>query len=299
MTIIVVIILFGYGCSEIGLAGDAGQDQAEDEDSDRVPGPCPEGMAYVPAGQFVMGEDSTEHDTRPKHIVTISAYCIDVLQATNARWQACVSAGACSAPLWASSLSREDYYGNPDYDNYPVMLMDWNQARAYCEWLGKRLATEAEWEKAGKGGCELAGSPDACDPGDERIYPWGNEPPTSELANFCPECCESPPCPDTCEACADTIEVGTRPLGASPYGLLDMLGNVAEWMWDVYGEDYYSTGGPPWIDPTGPPDDGTETRRVIKGGYTSNPYSLAHRRGFDYDERAHGLGLRCASDPAD
>jgi sulfatase modifying factor 1 len=298
--------LSGCGCSGTELIGDAGFDTPEiDRDRDAEPGgPCPPGMAFVPAGEFVMGQDEcpeTLWDARPQHVVTMSAYCIDILQVTNAQWRECVSAGACVVPYWTSGFSGEEYYGSPDHENHPVTSVDWNEARDYCRWKGKRLPTEAEWEKAGKGGCELAGNPGECDPEDVRTYAWGDEPPSDELANFCPECCDHPRPEESprCEGCVYTIEVGARPLGASPYGLMDMHGSVFERVWDVYAIDYYSTGGPPWIDPTGPPDDGTETERVIKGGAPSKPYhSLAVRQGYPYDMHSHGIGLRCACDPA-
>jgi formylglycine-generating enzyme required for sulfatase activity len=191
----------------------------------------------IPAGEFVMGSPDGEgaDDERPQHTVYLDAYYIDKYEVTNARYQACVDAGACDAPQESSSSTRGSYFGNPEYADYPVVKVTWFQAEAFCAWEGRRLPTEAEWEKAARGT-------------DGRKYPWGNEPPTMELCNFN-------------NNVDDTTPVGQYPKGASPYGVMDMAGNVWEWVNDWYGEDYYSQS--PSANPPGPE---TGEYRVVRGG---------------------------------
>jgi eukaryotic-like serine/threonine-protein kinase len=205
----------------------------------------------IPAGTFQMGCDannpaengcSANWQARelPLHSVYLDGYYIDKYEVTNARYKACVDAGGCTAPQNVNSYTRTPYYGNATYANYPAINVDWHQANAFCAWAGKRLPTEAEWEKAARG------------PSDTRKYPWGNADATCSLANYWGQ---SGGC------VGDTSEVGSYPAGASPYGVMDMAGNVWEWVNDWYKKDYYSDS--PGSNPSGP---ATGDYRVLRGG---------------------------------
>jgi serine/threonine-protein kinase len=221
-------------------------------------------MVYVPKGTFWMGSTDLEiddvltacsdcqrewyEDEKPRHEVYVDAFWIDRTEVTNAQYEKCVDAGSCTAPSNSSSYTREKYYGEPEFEDYPVIWVYWAQAQAYCAWAGRRLPTEAEWEKAARGT-------------DGRIYLWGSGFYGSRL-NFC-----DVNCPfdykdaDSDDGYADTAPVGSYLAGASPYGALDMAGNVWEWVADWYDAGYYA--GSPAENPSGP-DSGEY--RVLRGG---------------------------------
>jgi hypothetical protein len=120
-------------------------------------------LLYVPAGEFTMGSENGEDDEKPVHTVYLDAFWIDQTEVTNKQYQACVDAGTCEPPSDTSSYTHPGYYGNPEFDNYPVVYVNWDKANRYCEvWTGGDLPTEAQWEKAARGT-------------DERTYPWGND----------------------------------------------------------------------------------------------------------------------------
>jgi formylglycine-generating enzyme required for sulfatase activity len=175
-------------------------------------------------------------DELPLHSVTLDAYFIEKYEVTNIRYQECVNAEGCTPPQSQQSVTRPTYYTDLAYANFPVINVTWSQAVAYCSWAGKRLPTEAEWEKAARSGS------------DTRKYPWGNTTPTCSEANF--------------EGCVgDTTQVGTHPTGASVYGVEDMAGNVREWISDWYSANYYATS--PGANPQGP---ASGTEKVLRGG---------------------------------
>lgn len=196
---------------------------------------------YIPAGTFQMGgvDQKAAADEKPVHQVTMDAFWIDKVEVTNAMYNLCMQQGGCTQlPFNLNSKTRQTYFNDPQYANYPVVYVSWAQADTYCKWAGRRLPTEAEWEYAARGN-------------DTRVYPWGDQRPTSTFANFNANV-------------GDTTEVGSFPSGASAFGVLDMAGNVAEWVHDYYQSDYYSSANN--NNPTGPLTRTKYFNRVVRGG---------------------------------
>jgi formylglycine-generating enzyme required for sulfatase activity len=266
---------------------DVSTDVVDDGPSDEAHadgGPCPEGMVFVPAGEFVMGSDPDEGHARerPEHTVTLSAYCIDSTEVTRREYVRCVEDGACVYD--ATQVQPE-----PDM---PAWRLTWTQSETLCAWGAKRLPTEAEWEKAARGGCDVV-APSTCGPEDERRYPWGDEPePTPETANLCYRG------DGLCGFYAELDVVGTRAADVSPYGAHDMLGNVAEWVADWFGADAYESCVEGCVDPSGP---ASGEERTLRGGSVELPAdrsSVAVRGGIPPDDDPHGfVGVRCAYTP--
>lgn len=236
-----------------------------------------EDMVYVAEGEFWMGCDP-EHNDRitcpsielPLHIVHLDAYMIDKTEVTNVEYAKCVAAGDCYSPGSNASWTRSSYFDNPLYEGYPVVVVTWNNASNYCSWLGKRLPTEAEWEKAARGKSPIA-------------YPWGDISPTCELANG----------QINYHKCiSDTNKVGSYPLGVSPYGVSDLAGNVWEWVYDWWSDTYYSS-MTSFINPTGPE---TGVEKIIRGGCFDTSSSLrtsTRRKGGIPETTDYHYGFRC------
>ncbi|HSJ58248.1 MAG TPA: SUMF1/EgtB/PvdO family nonheme iron enzyme, partial [Anaerolineae bacterium] len=231
-----------------------------------------DGMAQrcVPAGAFVMGaveEDrAADADEKPAHEVWLDAFWIDETEITNLQFARCVAAGACQRQVEAAhSQTRPSYYGNPEYDDYPVLIYYAEDAEAYCRWAGRRLPTEAEWEKAARGT-------------DARTFPWGEELGCARASHA------------GCDA--DTSPAGSRLDGASAYGALDMAGNVWEWVSDWYDAEFYARS--PRRNPQGPERGQEHVARG--GGWKGLPEHLRTT------QRAEGIshwfdgqiGFRCA-----
>ncbi len=230
---------------------------------------CPDGAVYVPGGTFVMGSPEGEGapDEHPSRQVTLGAYCVDRTEATIDAYTACVTAGACSPAR-----------GTQTQGDVPASGVDWEQAVSYCRFQGGRLPTEAEWELAARGT-------------DGRRFPWGNEAPAGcDRADWTPD--------GTAQSChgVGPSSVGSHPSNASPYGALDMAGNVWEWTADWYAPAY-----PAGVarDPAGPAEG---SARVTRGGGWNNDQvdrmratwrEGQHPAFHDYDQ-----GVRCAYDSA-
>ena len=196
-------------------------------------------QVYIPAGIFHMGGMDVRRAPNeiPDHDVQLDAYWMDQLEVTNAMFALCISSGGCTPPQSFRSQRRADYFNNPEFKDYPVVYVTWGQAKTYCEWADRRLPTEAEWERAARGD-------------DFRTFPWGENKADGNLTNFN-------------MLVGDTSRVGTYPAGASPFGVLDMAGNVAEWVNDFYSFDYSVSRNV--VNPTGP-ETSSSFNRVVRGG---------------------------------
>ena len=224
-------------------------------------------LLIVPAGEFTMGSENGEDAEKPVHKVYLDAFWIDKTEVTNKMYSLCVEDEVCEEPTDKSSHIRSSYYGNAKYDNFPVIYVDWIKAKTYCESVDRRLPTEAEWEKAARG-------PDGY------MYPWGNSAPNDSLLNY------------NNKTTGDTTEVGIFPNGASPYGAMDMSGNVWEWVADWYSATYYAS--LPKSNPSGP--DSGQFRSLRSGSWFWDEYYArsAFRNKSDPTGEDLNIGFRCA-----
>ena len=233
-------------------------------------------MMYIPDGEFQMGSvngDGSAHttddlDEHPKHPVFLNAYWMDKTEVTNGMYFKCVNNEACDEPSGR-------YFGDSAFDNYPVIYISWMDAKEYCAWSRARLPTEAEWEKAARGGLE------------NKEFPWGNQ------SFSCKQGSSNGAQNHRCDG--EMIQVGS--FSPNGYGLYDTTGNVWEWVNDWYSEDYYSVS--PEENPAGP---ATGEYRIFRGGSWlydvpgANLLRVAYRnRHFPYTTN-YGLGFRCARD---
>ncbi len=270
--------------------------------SANIPGKCTQPGRYwvspvdgatlvcVPAGKFLMGASDSDplaaDNEKPQHTVYLDAYWIDRTEVTNAQFAKCMAAGICHPKVYETTAqSYIPYAVHPAYQDYPAFLYEYEAAAAYCQWVGRRIPTEAEWEKAARGT-------------DGRLYPWGNDLDCSHANYFvCNEFVNKTPDPtgprcgysDSCK----TSQVDAYPLGASPYGVLNMAGNVWEWVSDWYQADYYANS--PASNPVGP---AAGDYRVIRGGGAnslSQDLRVTRRASGEPQHYLDGqLGLRCA-----
>ena len=230
-----------------------------------------EGMVFVPSGYSMMGTEygdlTAPNNTKPYHLVYLDAFYIDKAEVTNEDYAVCVNAGVCSLPENPDSKTRENYYSNITYAKFPVVNVTWQDAADYCEFVGKRLPTEAEWERAARGR------------DDNRRYPWGNGSPKPYYLNLT-------------KVPGDTERGNSYAEGLSPYGAADMLGNVSEWVADWYDENAYLV--TETENPQGPVK-GTE--KVVRGSSFETDVNSLHaaaRSGMLPSSSAYTLGFRCA-----
>ncbi|MEW5872345.1 MAG: SUMF1/EgtB/PvdO family nonheme iron enzyme [Chloroflexota bacterium] len=224
-------------------------------------------MAAIPAGEFQMGSENGAFDEQPVHIVYLDGYFIDAYEVTNALYAECVASGDCAEPGCGD-------FADAVYANHPVTCVSWDQAQAYCRWRGGQLPTEAQWEKAARGGLE------------GRLYPWGDEEPT---------------CVPGARNGAQYVDCGgsTVPVGSfapNGYGLYDMAGNVREWVQDWYSSSFY--GSSPRDNPI---SFGPGSSRVLRSGgdWDGNlsPLRVADRLYNDPGYRYGLFGFRCLLAP--
>lgn len=246
-----------------------------------------DGMVYIPAGNFNMGNNHTTVDDDPLHGVYLDGYYIDKFEVTNAQYAKFMNEAMSVEYIQYHSgdVTRRDielmdltdaqirwagdhFVAQPGKEDYPAIEITWYGAAAYAAFNGKRLPTEAEWEKAARGT-------------DGRRYPWGNDPPTDQHCNF------------DSETSANTPVGFYSPLGDSPYGVSDMAGNVAEWCADYYDRDYYNSASAR-RNPQGPSEG---FYRIIRGGawyLGANFIQTFHRFRDRPDHKCSPYGFRCA-----
>jgi len=250
----------------------AGTAQAQQK---KITGEDGASMVLVPAGEFIMGSNDGSDDEKPVHQVYLDAYYLDKYEVTVGQYAKFLKAtGFNEPPMWTT-------LDQPSHQKRPIVNVDWSDASNYCEWAGKRLPTEAEWEKAARGT-------------DGRIYPWGNEPPNTLRANYGQEKWNNH---------TALVPMGQLKDGKSPYEIYDLAGNVWEWVSDWYDPDYYATSPPQ--NPKGPENG---KYRVLRGGsWDLAPEHLrSTRRDFNiplaptYESPAYrnfNSGFRCAKNP--
>jgi formylglycine-generating enzyme required for sulfatase activity len=275
--IVVILSLSPVDWTQVSLAGEVpgknGQDDvATAKGKDGAP------MVLIPAGPFTMGSNDGLPNERPEHQITIDPYYIDQFEVSMTLYDKFLrDANHDSPPTW-------DDEATSTVGDRPAVGMGWGDAAAYCKWAGKRLPTEAEWEKAARGV-------------DGRRYPWGHMQPFVDIANYNRGVWVSEAV--TLVAVGGGVEGmsvrhGLKQGGRSPYGLHHMAGNAAEWVADWYDREYYQAS--PDKNPTGPANG---DRKVIRGGsWADLPAALrvTARMSAEPEYQDRTIGFRCAMD---
>lgn len=286
-------------CAILSLLPATGQETASAEHT-------PDEMVLVPAGEFTMGASSDEGglpDEQPLRLVYLSAFWIDRYEVTNAAYARFVQETGYQVPANAApALTLWDHNSPlPGIEQHPVVNVSWLDAVAFCRWAGKRLPTEAEWEKAARGT-------------DRRTYPWGNEWNFDHANSASYWAQRTVQFADSTQWEAFwirgegaaiskekgvrgevlTLPVGSFPSGASPYGAMDMAGNAAEWVQDWYNPNHYR-----WASLTDPQGPGRGAIKAMRGGSWLKPAISLRTTDRDWgtmDSRPSGTGFRCARD---
>ena len=259
----------------------------------------PSPMIQIDSGSFNMGSDYSTgidpidgvsdegfSDEWPEREVFVDTFSIETTEVSNAQYRACVLDDGCTDPQKDWSVTRDLYYLDSDFDDYPVLFVTWEQAEKYCRWLDRRLPTEAEWEKAAKGE-------------DESVFPWGFELPDCDMANFSKIISEFGTDDEIIftEACyKDTLRVDQFQNYGSSRGVLNMAGNVSEWVADWYDPEYYENHNDPedLKNPTGPENGDHKVHRG--GSFADNVYFIrtAYRGHASVNQGFSYIGFRCA-----
>ena len=254
-------------------------------------GGCVPGSVTIPAGSFKMGcdkeiEGNCPEDTVPVHEVALSSYVMDKFEVPVELFEKCIAENVCTnenadEPHYStSSDSYKCNIGNSERKNHPANCVTWYGAKAYCEWLGKRLPTEAEWENAAKSG-------------KVQIYPWGNTPVAS---------CDNTVMKGSANGCGSntTSPIGSKIAGVSEQGIFDLSGNVAEYTEDWYEKKFYSTEDASKADTQGPDEPEKDKFKVIRGGsyiYEESHARSSFRGSVQLDATDSDFGFRCVSSP--
>ena len=235
-------------------------------------------LVLIPAGSYPMGvpvgDRDGGRDEYPRHVIDIAAFYIDKYEVTNGRYLEFVKATDHRVPQNPKNPTRNLWEGvsiPESLADRPVVNVDWADASAYCTWAGRRLPTEAEWEKAAKGNHDWR-------------FPWGNVEPTNKHLNFNQKWIGE----------RTLMPVGSYESGKSPYGVYDMAGNVWEWVNDWYDAKYYEKS--PAKNPPGP---ASGTKKVIRGAGWQNETPTVRiftRVDSDPTIRNESTGFRCAMD---
>lgn len=231
----------------------------------------PVAMVAIAEGSFLRGSgmETGRADERPRRTIHLGAFMIDKYEVTNAQYLRFISATGHQEPF--NVYGTGSLFDVKGIETLPVVQVTWHDAANYCQWVGKRLPTEAEWEKAARGT-------------DGRPYPWGGGAPSPRHVNFDRDWV----------ATRTLLPVGSLPDGASPYGVHDMSGNAREWVQDWYAKEYYRAA--PDRNPKGPE---TGLLKVIRGGswhsFKSDIRAAARGKG-GFALKTHGTGFRCARD---
>ncbi|MGE3540405.1 MAG: SUMF1/EgtB/PvdO family nonheme iron enzyme [Candidatus Tectimicrobiota bacterium] len=232
-------------------------------------------LVFVPATSFTMGSPAGlgRDDERPAHVVHLSAFAIDRTEVTLGQYWPCVAAHICPPPTSDAGTTLPHYLNDPAFDNHPVVHVSWEAAQTYCRWRGMRLPTEAEWERAA--GWDAVRKA-------KWFWPWGNEP-RSGPVNIGETSLQAPGV------------VGSFAMDQSPAGVMDLGGNVSEWVFDWYKVDAYRVAES--VNPTGPPyRRGAGSGRVVRGGAFSDGTEAARTTQRQHREPEYGyatVGFRC------